>query len=147
MKRIILSVLVIFTFALYVYQERFGEPISSPQIPDQPISTRRPSLNSPKPLSSSPKYKDGTYTGKVADAYYGNLQVSATISGGKISDVKFLQYPNDRQTSIMINQQAIPVLKQEAIQAQSAQVDIVSGATQSSQAFIESLASALSKAK
>lgn len=97
----------------------------------------------PKP---SGKYKDGTYTGNVADAFYGNLQVQAVIKGGRITDVIFLQYPNDRETSIAINTQAMPLLKQEAIAAQSAQVDGVSGATASSGAFVESLGNALKKA-
>lgn len=92
-------------------------------------------------------YKDGQYTGDVADAYYGNIQVKATISGGKITDVVFLQYPSDRSTSVFINRQAMPYLKQEAIAAQSGNVDIVSGATLSSQAFIQSMNSALSQAK
>lgn len=92
------------------------------------------------------KYKNGTYTGSVADAFYGNVQVQVTISGGQITDVQFLQYPSDRQTSIMINSQAMPYLKQEAIAAQSAQVAGVSGATATSQAFIQSLSSALSQA-
>lgn len=92
-------------------------------------------------------YKDGTYSGDPADAFYGIIQVQATISNGRITNVKFLQYPNDRSTSIAINSQADPILAQEAIQAQSANVDIVSGATQSSQAFIQSMQSALDKAK
>jgi uncharacterized protein with FMN-binding domain len=69
-----------------------------------------------------------------------------TISGGRISDVQFLQYPNDRRTSQMINSQAMPILKQEAIQAQSAQVSGVSGATATSGAFIQSLGNALQQA-
>lgn len=92
-------------------------------------------------------YKDGEYTGDVTDAFYGNLQVKAVIRGGKIADVLFLQYPNDRETSIEINKQAMPMLKTEAIAAQSAEVDIVSGATQTSEAFIGSLKSALLQAK
>jgi len=92
------------------------------------------------------RYKNGTYTGSVADAFYGNVQVQVTISGGNITNVVFLQYPSDRQTSIDINSQAMPYLKQEAIQAQSAQVAGVSGATATSQAFIQSLGSALSQA-
>lgn len=91
-------------------------------------------------------YKDGTYVGNVSDAFYGYVQVQVTISGGKITDVQFLQYPNDRNTSVYINQQAMPYLKQEAIAAQSANVAGVSGATQTSRAFIESLQSALNKA-
>ena len=97
--------------------------------------------------SSSASYKDGSYTGSVADAFYGNLQVQVTISGGKITDIAFLQAPNDNPNSQYINQQADPMLKQEAIQAQSANVNTITGATDSSQAFVQSLAAALNQAK
>ncbi|HVN26612.1 MAG TPA: FMN-binding protein [Candidatus Paceibacterota bacterium] len=92
-------------------------------------------------------YKNGTYTGTAADAFYGTIQVSAVISGGKLTDVKFLQYPNDPGHTAEVSREALPQLKQEAITAQSATVDIVSGATQDSQAFQQSLASALAQAK
>lgn len=92
-------------------------------------------------------YKDGQYDGRIADAYYGNVQVRAIIQGGKLTDVQFLSYPNDRNQSVEINSHALPILKSEAIKAQSAQVDIVSGATNTSNAFINSLSSALSQAK
>lgn len=92
------------------------------------------------------QYTDGTYTGSVADAYYGNVEVSVTISGGKITDVKFLQYPDTHSTSVIINQQAMPYLQQEAIKSQNANVQLISGATFTSQAFIQSLKAALSKA-
>lgn len=97
--------------------------------------------------SATVQYKNGNYSGSAADAYYGSVQVSATISGGKITDVKFLQYPNSHGTSVAINQQAMPYLVQEAVQAQSSNVQIISGATFTSQAFVQSLASALSQAK
>jgi uncharacterized protein with FMN-binding domain len=112
----------------------------------QPTATPQPVIPTATSQPSS-QYKDGTYTGSVADAFYGNIQVQATIANGKITNVQFLQYPNDNPTSMAINQQADPMLAQEAIQKQSATVDIVSGATQSSQAFIESMQSALSQAK
>lgn len=101
---------------------------------------------SPTPASSSSKYQDGTYVGSVADAYYGNVQVSVTISGGRISKVKFLQYPNTHSTSVYINQQVMPYLQQEAIQAQSSNVQMITGATFTSQAFVQSLQAALNKA-
>jgi uncharacterized protein with FMN-binding domain len=91
-------------------------------------------------------YKDGTYTGSVDDAFYGNVQVSVTIAGGKMTNVTFLQYPNTHSTSVVINQQAMPYLQQEAIQAQSANVQIISGATYTSQAFMQSLSDALKQA-
>jgi uncharacterized protein with FMN-binding domain len=99
----------------------------------------------PVATNNSP-YRDGTFTGTSADAYYGNIQVQVAIQGGKIVDVTFLDYPQDRRTSLRINSQAMPYLKQEAIQAQSASVDGVSGATDSSMAFKISLASALAQA-
>ena len=92
-------------------------------------------------------YKDGSYTGSVADAQWGNIQVRAIIQRGRITDVQFLQYPNDRNHSIDINNYADPQLASEAIQAQSANVDVISGATDSSDAFIQSLTDALSQAK
>lgn len=121
-----------------------GTPIPSDTPIPTDISTPVPTPTT-QPASSG--YKDGTYTGNEADAFYGYIQVRATISGGKISDVQFLDYPRDRGTSIMINSQAMPYLRQEAIQAQSANVNIISGATDSSRAFVESLSTALQQAK
>lgn len=113
-----------------------SQPMSTPS--STPVTT---------PKTSADLYKDGEYTGQAADAFYGTIQVKAIISGGKITDVQFLQYPNDRGESVQISQQAMPKLTAEAIQSQSANVDVVSGATQDSEAFQQSLASALSQAK
>jgi uncharacterized protein with FMN-binding domain len=111
-------------------------------IPAAPIPAPAPV---PVPVQTG-KYRNGQYIGPVTDAYYGNVQVRATVSGGKIVAVDFLDYPQDRNTSRNINSQAMPYLKQEAIQAQSANVDIISGATATSEAFVISLGSALSQA-
>jgi len=114
-----------------------------------PVQTKPAPTPTPTPTPTpapSGKYRDGTYTGSSVYVYYGYVQVQAIVQGGKLADVKFLQYPNDRSTSRMINSQAMPILKQEAIQAQSAQVDGVSGASDTSQGFVQSLSSALSQA-
>ncbi len=92
-------------------------------------------------------YRDGTYKGATADAYYGLVQVQANIQNGQLASVTVLQYPNDRRTSRYINSQALPMLKHEAVVAQSAQVDFVSGATLTSGAYVKSLRNALSQAK
>jgi uncharacterized protein with FMN-binding domain len=97
--------------------------------------------------TTSSTYKDGTYTGASENAFYGNVQISTTVSGGKITTVDFLSYPNDSPNSQDINSQATVLLKQEALKAQSANVNIVSGATLTSQAFAKSLQSALQQAK
>jgi uncharacterized protein with FMN-binding domain len=99
------------------------------------------------PGFSQTALRDGVYIGPAADAYWGLIKVRATISGGQLVTVDILQYPSDRQTSRSINRRALPVLKTEVIQAQSARVDIVSGATLTSQAYRRSLAGALAKAR
>ncbi len=152
-KKIAISLFLIVSFSAYVFYKRFSaENVIFINNYEKRVGTNNP-IVSPSLPSSMPathttgQYRDGQYIGRVADAYYGNVQVKAYIKNSKISDVQFLQYPNDRRTSIEINNQAIPYLKQEAIQAQSDKVDIVSGATQTSGAFQESLASALSQAR
>lgn len=92
-------------------------------------------------------YTDGEYIGDSVDAYYGNIQVKAVITNGALSDVIFLDHPQDRGNSIRINNYAMPILKSEAIRAQSSKVNTVSGATDSSGAFRQSLSSALAQAK
>lgn len=157
MKKFLLAGSVFVAFAFYSFHQRHGEasaalsPPSTTQNPTSsaPTSSSGSSNSSPttQPMMATAGLKDGQYTGDAADAYYGLIQVKTTISSGKITDVVFLQYPNDRSTSVIINKQAMPYLKQEAIAAQSGQVDIISGATLTSQAFIESMASALSQAQ
>ena len=97
--------------------------------------------------AATASFADGTYDGPVVDAYYGYMQVGAVIQGGRLAAIRILRYPNDRRTSIFINRQALPMLRDEVISAQSANVDIVSGATLSSEAFIRSLAGALGQAR
>ena len=133
-------------------------PASLPLGSDPLITTSSPQLSYPlqtgtaqtQPQSTDVVqglYKNGTYKGPEVDAYYGLVQVQATILGGKISDVQFLEFPSDRRTSVEINNIAVPYLQQEAIKAQSANVDIISGATLTSEAFILSLQNALNSAK
>ena len=115
-------------------------PPSQPKVAPTVVPT-------PPPVVKKNLYADGTFTGSVADAYYGNIQVQTTIQNGKIVNIQFLQYPSDRSTSRRINSIADPQLASEAISVQSSNVDIVSGATDSSQAFIQSLDSTLTQAK
>jgi uncharacterized protein with FMN-binding domain len=100
------------------------------------------------------------FTGSVASVdRWGSLQVTivvrktTTITGTKkkvtrkITAVSVPTYPNHTDRSIYINQTAIPILKAEALRAQSASINMVSGATDSSDAFAQSLQSAILKAK
>ena len=86
---------------------------------------------------------DVTVVGSVAQTRYGNVQVSVTFSGDKIIDVQTLQAPDRERRDAEITRQAIPILTQEAVAAQSAQIDTVSGATYTSQGYVESLQAAI----
>jgi uncharacterized protein with FMN-binding domain len=74
------------------------------------------------------------------------VQVQVTLQGTKITDIVALQMPSDRQRSIEISQAAEPILRQEALQSQSAQINIVSGASFTSQSYAQSLQGALDQA-
>ena len=140
MKKLILliALLIVFTgYSVHVRSEGNIEGFNATQYASS-------SQNSP---TQNTKYKDGVYTGSSENAFYGTIQVEATINKNKITDVKFLQYPHDNGESVDVNSQAMPLLKQEAIQKQSANVDSISGATQTSIAFNQSLTTALTKAQ
>jgi uncharacterized protein with FMN-binding domain len=96
--------------------------------------------------TTSSTYKDGTYTGNAVSEPWGAFQVQVTISGGKITGVTVVQSPSDGHSS-SINSRAVPVLTQAAIAAQSAGINMVSGATWTSSSYITSLQSALDQAK
>ncbi|MCP3786187.1 FMN-binding protein [Micromonospora sp. A3M-1-15] len=88
----------------------------------------------------------GTATGSVAQTRWGPVQVRITVSGGKITDVTVVQVPDGNHRDQEINDYAVPILRQEALAAQSARVDTVSGATVTSDGYRESLQSAIDAA-
>jgi uncharacterized protein with FMN-binding domain len=101
----------------------------------------------PKPKLILPTYSDGDYTGEPVDSDFGPVQVEVLVQGGKITDIKFLQIPDHRRRSAEISEAAIPMLVQEAIQAQGPRIDIISQATYTTITFANALYSALSKAE
>jgi len=88
----------------------------------------------------------GTFTGAVVQDPYGPVQVQVTLASGRITEVKALQLPTQGRSGF-ISQSVEPILKGEAISAQSARIDTVSGATYTSQAYAQSLQSALDQAR
>lgn len=113
-----------------------GAPIAA--APQRPASTG-------KPASSGTPSGAGTYTGSAVSQPYGTVQAALTVQGGKITDVT-ITAPQDNPRSAFINQQAVPILRQETLQAQSARINLVSGATLTSEAYTQSLQSALDRA-
>jgi len=70
-----------------------------------------------------------TSDGSVAQTRWGPVQVSITVTAGEIVDVEILQVPNSNHRDVEINNHAVPILIQETLDAQSADIDTVSGAT------------------
>ncbi|HEY1162610.1 MAG TPA: FMN-binding protein [Candidatus Dormibacteraeota bacterium] len=98
---------------------------------------------SPSPATSP----SGTFTGRDFPNRFGDVQVQVIISHGRITEVKALQLPYDRARSAYISQVAGPMLRTEALQAQSARIDIISGATYTSDSYAQSLETALQQAQ
>jgi len=130
-------------------------PATAP--PRAPTSTTPPTTQGSTPATgpaatpptSPPTTNAGavrTIDGDPFDNRYGTVQVEVTLRGSQITNVTPLQMPTDRQRSADISQQAAPLLLQEVLQAQSAQIDIIGGASYTSQSYAQSLQSALDKA-
>jgi uncharacterized protein with FMN-binding domain len=85
-------------------------------------------------------------TGDTAQTPYGPVQVQVDVSGSTITDVAVLQYPDHDGHSVQINQFALPQLVNETLDAQGSGISMVSGATYTSQGYLQSLQSALDQA-
>ena len=83
--------------------------------------------------------------GPAVDMRWGPVQVTIVVKGKVLADVQATA-PTERSRSAFINNQAIPILRQEALQAKSANIDLLSGATMTSEAFAQSLQAALTQA-
>ncbi|MEA2282592.1 MAG: hypothetical protein QOK21_3199 [Solirubrobacteraceae bacterium] len=116
---------------------------SSPATPvsSSDTSTSKASSSS----SSSSKRVSGTATGDAVATQYGAAQVRVTVKGGKIVKVQALQLQGNDPRSLQISSSAEPVLQQEVLSKQTANVDAVSGATFTSASYTQSLQSALDK--
>ena len=106
------------------------------------------STSGPAPVATQAVAPAGgsTVTGAVAQTRWGPVQVRLTLADGKITAVDVVQYPDGNGRDREINDDALPVLVQETISAQSADVDMVSGATVTSTGYVQSLQSALDQA-
>jgi uncharacterized protein with FMN-binding domain len=124
-------------------------PSSAPST-SAPSTSGRPSTSTstapPKPGSSSAASAPKTISGPAIQTRYGVVQVQVVVSGQKIQNASFLQLTADDPRSAEINSQAGPILLQQTLSAQSSQIDGVSGATYTSQGYLQSLQSALDQA-
>ncbi|HEY2060802.1 MAG TPA: FMN-binding protein [Amycolatopsis sp.] len=160
MRRIAIAVaatvsIVVLLFSYHTSTDSGGLPVAvgqprpvvrtaAPSSPAAP-STEPSSGASPAPSSGS-SGASGTFTGDPADTQYGPVQVQITVSGGRITAAQTLQVPQESNRDVRINSAAVPILNQEALTAQSAQIDTVSGATYTSEGYAQSLQSAIDAA-
>lgn len=101
---------------------------------------------SPGSTNDSPAAVPVTVNGVAADTRYGPVQVQIQVSGGKVVSATAIDYPQSGGRDREINSYAIPVLQNETVAAQSAQIDTVSGATYTTDGYVQSLQSALDAA-
>lgn len=128
-----------------------GATTMAPTTAAPPAGGATKTTTAPKPTTAAPKpprttMKDGTFGGNSVYVEYGNVELSIVVSGGKITDIKVLDSPSDHSRSVSINNNALPKLKAEALKAQNAEIDTVSGATYTSSGYKLSLQSAIDRA-
>lgn len=114
-----------------------GSTSSGSSAPSTPQAT-------PSPKASTTATK--TYDGTAVMTPYGAVQVEITVANGKITKANVIQVPWNAPRDQEINSQAVPMLNDEVVQKQSAGIDMVSGATFTSDGYIQSLQSAIDQA-
>ncbi|MEO7448883.1 MAG: FMN-binding protein [Humibacillus sp.] len=96
--------------------------------------------------AAAPSPATKTYSGDAVDTRFGPVQVQIIVAGGTITAVDVLQVPMSDRHDQMINSQAVPIYNDETVRAQSASIDVVSGATYTWQGYTQSLQSAIDAA-
>jgi len=151
MRRIVFVVMSTITAVVLLFSYRTstnsalvaGSPVVQP--PGSPGSASQ-LRSSNKSGSATSKSSAATYTGDSADTRWGPVQVQITVQGGKITASQAVQYPQNNGRDAQINGYALPILDQEVVQQQSASIDTVSGATVTSDGYLQSLQSAIDQA-
>lgn len=125
-----------------------GPPFGRGDLGAPPLSAPTSSVPNASPTTTVAAAAAGerVLDGPVEQNRYGPVQVRVTLSGNRIVDVQALELPTDRSRSYQISLFAGPELRQEALQAQSAQIHTVSGATYTSNGYRQSLQAALDQA-
>jgi uncharacterized protein with FMN-binding domain len=144
---------------LFTYPTSTGETVAAAAagalpvaLPPNESSLSSGGVSTPLPESSNSSSgsgaggASGTFAGSTSNTRYGPVQVQISVTGGRITAATLLQVPHEAGRTDRINSQAVPILNQETVQAQSAQIDTVSGATYTSDGYVRSLQSAIDAA-
>lgn len=141
----VVALLALLSFKSHPVTAGSSSGLPSASLPGSTPTSPTPSSPSPSAAPPDPT-ATRTIAGQAIQTRYGTVQVQIKVSGTQIRSVSFLQLTADDRRSQEINDQAGPVLLQETLSAQSAQVDVVSGATYTSDGYLQSLQSALDQA-
>ena len=150
MRRIVFAIMSTITALVLLFSYRTST--SSALLAGSPVAqlggsrSSSQSGTSDKNRSGASQSGTGTYTGDSVDTRWGPVQVRITVQGGKITSSDAVQYPQNNGRDVQINGYALPILNQEAVQQQSASIDTVSGATVTSDGYLQSLQSAIDQA-
>ena len=121
-------------------------PTTTPPTSAPPDPSASPSPTSGSRSSGSSSSVTQTFTGDSTSTRWGPVQVEITVTDSRVTDVSVPVSPSGNQRDVEINDRALPVLVQETLAAQSADIDMVSGATVTSDGYLTSLQSALDQA-
>lgn len=167
MKRIFYAMMATITglVLLFSYRTSLGggdEAAALPATAPAPASAQRTTPSTAPSASGTPSASasgssiaapsatsglaDGTFTGSSVNTRFGPVQVQIAVSGGVVTDVQVPVYPMENGRDQQINSRAVPILVKETLAAQSADIDMVSGATYTSAGYRTSLQSALDEA-
>jgi uncharacterized protein with FMN-binding domain len=133
---------------LFLYPTSTNSRTSGPRTQQTapPAGIVSPSTTPGKAAGPAKTSKTVVVNGSPADTEFGPVQVQLNVSGGRIVSATAINYPQESGHDLRINSYAIPVLQQETVSAQNAQIDTVSGATVTSNGYRQSLQSALDAA-
>ena len=146
MKRVILAIVSTVASLVLVLSFKTHSPTAA-ATPPAAVSTSGSSASSSSSSAGSAKSSSSkTYTGEAAMTRYGPVQVRITVKSGAVTDVAATEYPMSDPRDAQINSYAIPQLNSEATSAGNANIDMVSGATYTSEGYLSSLQSALNQA-
>ncbi|MFZ1117399.1 MAG: FMN-binding protein [Propionibacteriaceae bacterium] len=145
MRRIViwLASTITIVVLLFGYHTSTNKSTSAATVPSASAPT---TTSSPQGGSSGNSSNIKTYTGSVAQTRWGPVQVKITVQDGKLTKVTVLQQPNGNRRDQEINDQALPILIDETVSAQNAKIDMVSGATVTSEGYLQSLQAAIDEA-
>ncbi len=145
MRRIViwLASTITIVVLLFGYHTSTNKSTSAATVPSASAPT---TTSSPQGGSSGNSSNIKTYTGSVAQTRWGPVQIKITVQDGKLTKVTVLQQPNGNRRDQEINDQALPILIDETVSAQNAKIDMVSGATVTSEGYLQSLQAAIDEA-